>query len=145
MTAHRVATDYLRLFWQYTKEEIRKYQGNDFEEIYDLRIVLTVPAIWSQSANDNTLKAARVAGLPANITLVTEPEAAASATLKDRAAEKALKVRWLLRLNARLIKPLIVAQVGDAFVVCDCGGGTVVSDLSYNIFFDSKVTSTTRI
>ncbi|MCJ1459513.1 hypothetical protein MMC28_009892 [Mycoblastus sanguinarius] len=51
--------------------------------------------------------------MPGVIRLVTEPEAAALATLKDKAEENSLKI-------------------GDAFVVCDAGGGTV-DLISYEI------------
>lgn len=105
-TPQEAASDYLRLLWRYTKEDIRRHYP-DFEVIYALRVVLTVPAIWTPVAKDRTLQAARDAGFPEQITLVTEPEAAALATLKDRTD------------NATDL------NVGDAFVVCDAGGGTV--------------------
>lgn len=63
----------------------------------------TVPAIWSDKAKDLTIKAARFAGIHP-VTLIKEPEAAALYTMY--ALDNAL-------------------QVGDAFVVCDAGGGTV--------------------
>lgn len=88
-TPQEVAADYLRQIWDYTKEEIRTYQGQDFEEIYALRVILTVPALWSHAAKDNSLQAALAAGMPADIVLVTEPEAAALATLKDKETEAA--------------------------------------------------------
>ncbi|UPL01930.1 hypothetical protein LCI18_012864 [Fusarium solani-melongenae] len=106
-TVEEVVSDYLRLIWTYTKENIRKRVGdNDWENNFTLQVVLTVPAMWSHAAKDKTLKAARRAGLPQDIRLVTEPEAAALATLHDKAEENSLKK-------------------GDAFVVCDAGGGTV--------------------
>ncbi|KAF2624867.1 actin-like ATPase domain-containing protein [Macroventuria anomochaeta] len=109
-----VAADYLRLLWQYTKEDIRKHRGGDWEEIYKVRAVLTVPAIWSPGAQDKTLKIARKAGLPDNISLVSEPEAAALAVLREKREDG---------------EPL---RVGDCFVVCDAGGGTV-DLISYKI------------
>ncbi len=91
-TAQGVVADYLRLLWEYTLDDIRKYHP-DFKEIFALRVVLTVPAVWSHAAKERTLQAARLAGLPDDITLVTEPEAAALATLKEKAEEQTLKVR----------------------------------------------------
>ncbi|RMJ13421.1 hypothetical protein CDV36_006927 [Fusarium kuroshium] len=106
-TVEEVVSDYLRLIWKYTKEDIRKRVGdNHWEDNFTLQVVLTVPAMWSHVAKDKTLKAAKKAGLPQDIRLVTEPEAAALATLHDKAEENSLKK-------------------GDAFVVCDAGGGTV--------------------
>ena len=91
-TAQAVVADYLRLLWEYTLDDIKKFHP-DYQDIYALRVVLTVPAIWSPTAKDKTLKAARTAGMPGNIRLVTEPEAAALATLKDKADDNTLKVR----------------------------------------------------
>ena len=93
-TAEDVASDYLRLLWQYTKEDIRKVKGDAWEDVYDVRVVLTVPAIWSPKAKDTTLKVAKAAGLPESISLVSEPEAAALAVLKDKTEDDgSLKVR----------------------------------------------------
>lgn len=92
-TPEQVAGDYLGLLWAYTKEDICRCHGNDWEEIYSLSVVLTVPAIWSAVAKDRTLSAAKAAGLPHNILLVTEPEAAALAVLQAKAIDAELQVR----------------------------------------------------
>lgn len=110
--ADDVAVDYLRMVWQYTKDDIQRKQGDNWETIYKLRVVLTVPAIWSAGAKERTLSIAKAAGLPEDISLVSEPEAAALAVLKEKNDEDAS------------------LQVGDTFVVCDAGGGTVVSKSS---------------
>lgn len=62
-----------------------------------------VPAVWSDAAKNATVQAAKVAGL-FPVTLIKEPEAAALYTMHS--------------LDFTL-------NVGDAFVVCDAGGGTV--------------------
>jgi hypothetical protein len=93
-TAVEVVADYLRFLWTYTTDDIRRRQGDDYLSIYSLRIILTVPAIWSDAAKDKTLQAARLAGLPSDITLVTEPEAAALATLRDKAETSNLKASY---------------------------------------------------
>ena len=95
-TAEGVASDYLRLLWNYTREDIRKVKGDTWEDVYDVRVVLTVPAIWSPKAKDTTLKVAKAAGLPEKISLVSEPEAAALAVLKDKNDDdESLQVRTL--------------------------------------------------
>ncbi|KAF2815177.1 uncharacterized protein BDZ99DRAFT_408930 [Mytilinidion resinicola] len=106
-TAEDVAADYLRLVWEYTRDDIRRMKGDDWESLYSLKVVLTVPAIWSPAAKEKTEKVALAAGLPKNLSLVSEPEAAALAVMKDKNDEEK------------------TMQVGDAFVVCDAGGGTV--------------------
>jgi hypothetical protein len=105
--------DFLRLIWQYTKEDIKKIRGDDWADMYTLRAVFTVPAIWSPHAQDKILKIAKRAGLPDNVSLVSEPEAAALAVLREKKEEGEL-------------------QAGDCFVVCDAGGGTV-DLISYKI------------
>jgi molecular chaperone DnaK (HSP70) len=71
-----------------------------------MTFVLTVPAIWTDKAKELTVQAATRAGME-NLVLMTEPEAAATycATL---CAETDLRE-------------------GDIFLVCDAGGGTVVT------------------
>ena len=101
-TAQEVVADYLKLLWEYTVEDIRKLHP-DYKNLFAFRVVLTVPAIWSPAAKDRTLQAARVAGIPGDIQLVTEPEAAALATLKQKAGENELRVRNRLRTTSDLI------------------------------------------
>ena len=91
-TAEGVVADYLGLLWGFTLKDIREIYP-DFKKIFALRVVLTVPAVWSPAAKDRTVQAARQAGLPEDIRLVAEPEAAALATLKEKAEEQTLKVR----------------------------------------------------
>jgi Hsp70 protein len=92
-TGEEVAADYLRFLWEYAKDDIRRIKGDDWASIYSLKVVLTVPAIWSLAAKDKTKAAARAAGLPEDISLISEPEAAALAVLKEKNEEdKSLKV-----------------------------------------------------
>lgn len=103
----QVAADYLHQIWQYTKSDILKMRGDDWEENHVVRIILTVPAIWTDSAKDVMLKTVREAGLPDNVVLLSEPEAAAWELLRERRVEG---------------EPL---RVEERFVVCDAGGETV--------------------
>ena len=70
-------------------------------------VVLTVPASFDASARELTREAALGAGLPAELVLLEEPQAALYAWLAD-AGE-----RWRRRV-----------KVGDMILVCDVGGGT---------------------
>ncbi|KAL8792665.1 MAG: hypothetical protein Q9195_004725 [Heterodermia aff. obscurata] len=105
-TPEQVAADYLRFIWRYTTDDIERSQGEGWQSRHALRVVLTVPAIWSHAAKDRTLRAAQAAGLPESLSLVSEPEAAALKVLRDKNEDQAVKN-------------------GDCFVVCDAGGGTV--------------------
>ena len=81
--------------------------GERFLQNQKLSYVLTVPAIWSDKAKELTRQAALTAGIKReNLTLITEPEAAAlyCATLCNE----------------------VDLQPGDRFMICDAGGGTVV-------------------
>jgi molecular chaperone DnaK (HSP70) len=65
----------------------------------DRKFVLTVPAVWSDKAKDNILKAAINAGIPEHrLALLSEPEAAALYTLRA-IQPNTIKVRVCLTLH----------------------------------------------
>jgi hypothetical protein len=70
-------------------------------------VVLTVPASFDASACELTREAALAAGLPENLVLLEEPQAALYAWLADTGD------RWRRRL-----------RIGDVILVVDVGGGT---------------------
>lgn len=71
------------------------------------QVVLTVPASFDASARELTMEAAQKAGLPDNLLLLEEPQAAVYAWLADSGD------LWRKRLS-----------IGDTLLVCDVGGGT---------------------
>lgn len=71
-----------------------------------------MPAVWNEKAQSRTLACAKKAGLDPILRAISEPEAAAIYTLDAMDPHK---------LN-----------VGDTFVLCDAGGGTV-DLISYRI------------
>ncbi len=71
------------------------------------QVVLTVPASFDAAARDLTREAALAAGLPADLVLLEEPQAAVYAWLADRGE------RWRESLGE-----------GDRLLVADVGGGT---------------------
>jgi molecular chaperone DnaK (HSP70) len=71
------------------------------------QVVLTVPASFDASARELTREAAIAAGLPADLVLLEEPQAAVYA--------------WLSATGDRWRR---VLSVGDTLLVCDVGGGT---------------------
>jgi hypothetical protein len=107
-TAVQYAGDYLTCINQFVKKVYMPKQfGPAFLNKLRLSYVITVPAIWKDSAKAQTRQAAEQAGIvKKDLDLVTEPEAAAlyCATLC---------------VEADLYD-------GDRFIVCDAGGGTVV-------------------
>ena len=107
-----VVGDYLSEIYKHTQEQLTRGYGALFMRTTDIQWILTVPAIWSDAAKDATLTAARKSGMGPELTLISEPEAAAVYTLQA-------------------IQPNNL-KVGDNFVVCDAGGGTV-DLISYEI------------
>ena len=103
-TAEEVVTDYLTAVYNHARDRIVLEYGEAFVASTKMEFVLTVPAVWSDRAKDATLRAARRAGLPQDIRMISEPEAAAVYTLQS-------------------IQPNHL-RIGDNFIVCDAGGGT---------------------
>jgi molecular chaperone DnaK (HSP70) len=75
--------------------------------VAEQQVVLTVPASFDASARELTREAAIAAGLPADLVLLEEPQAAVYA--------------WLAATGERWRRAL---SVGDTLLVCDVGGGT---------------------
>ena len=75
--------------------------------IAEQHVVLTVPASFDAVARDLTREAALAAGLPADLVLLEEPQAAVYA--------------WLAAVGDRWRRML---SLGDTLLVCDVGGGT---------------------
>lgn len=111
----QLVADYISRLGEHLLYLLRQKLGEAFAKSIPLEFVLTVPAIWSESAKQRTLEACRRAGGPflnAPVTLISEPEAAAIYTMHG--------------LDPHDLK------VGDSFVICDAGGGTV-DLISYTI------------
>ncbi|KFX96515.1 hypothetical protein O988_05263 [Pseudogymnoascus sp. VKM F-3808] len=100
-----VASDYLRELLAVVKGTQTRRLGETYVRSAKFRIVLTVPAVWSDKAKDATLRAAEDGLGDHQLIMISEPEAAALHTL-------------------RAIQPNTITN-GDTFVVCDAGGGTV--------------------
>lgn len=108
-------TDYLNGLGNHVMGVLRKSLGLEMVRTSPLHFVLTVPAIWQEHERQRTMRAfERVACFSAgqSITMVSEPEAAATYTLSK-----------LPRHDLR---------TGESFVVVDAGGGTV-DLITYNI------------
>jgi hypothetical protein len=120
-----VAADFIGAIYRHALFEIEKVVPRGYFDICEKQFVMSVPAVWSDKAKSATLdvscypligagavgtkfrlfsnQAATKAGI-SPVSLIKEPEAAALYTLRS--------------LDFSL-------NVGDAFVICDAGGGTV--------------------
>jgi molecular chaperone DnaK (HSP70) len=117
----REPVDIVADFLAQVKIHLIKNLDNKFgEELWrtlNITLVVTVPAVWSDVAKHRTLQAIDKAGfnvsqfpqLKTPILVTTEPEAAALYTMRT------------LRGTAQNEQ----LAVGDGFIVCDMGGGTV--------------------
>jgi hypothetical protein len=108
-SAEDVTVDFLREIWAYTKQELRLVLGENFMAQYSIKVVLTVPAVWTPETANLTRELAVKAGIQAEqLNLVQEPEAAAIAVAEVSSGRAQLRE-------------------GDIITVCDAGGGTCVS------------------
>lgn len=118
-----IIADFLKGIKQNLIKNLEKTYGVELWKSFPITLVITFPAVWSDAAKDKTMDSVNKAGfnkaeLPKlkKILTVTEPEAASLFTLKS--------------LQGSLM--LDQLTVGDAFIVCDMGGGTV-DLISYRI------------
>ncbi|KAJ3961879.1 hypothetical protein N0V92_001443 [Colletotrichum tropicale] len=108
-----VISGYLRRLWNHSIECIGDSISKELVKMCKFHVVITLPAIWPDYAKARMRKAAKDAGIlkhrpagPTHLSFISEPEAAALATMRDLGCRPNIKV-------------------GDHFVVCDAGGGTV--------------------
>ncbi|RGP70175.1 heat shock 70 kda 12b [Fusarium longipes] len=112
-TPVQIFSDYLRNVWEYSLERIAAAGEKEWASIYRVHFVVTLPAIWPHYVRPRMLEAMKIAGLfdltmdgNTSYSFISEPEAAALACLRENAGRSTL-------------------EVGDHFIVCDAGGGTV--------------------
>jgi len=103
--------------WGVILKDINKAMSEDVVDNLPLRVAITVPAIWPSYARQKMKQAAERAGIlsrkskaETTLVIVEEPEAAALCTFFERRNYPDI----------------------EAFVVCDCGGGTA-DIISYTV------------
>ncbi|KAJ5673177.1 hypothetical protein N7507_002304 [Penicillium longicatenatum] len=111
--AQDVCADYLRGIYEHIIFFLEQRLTPEIIKVTALDFWFTVPAIWSDKAKHDTYLAVTAAGFGSRpgdlISMITEPEAAAVATLSSLSEDE----RGLAIKN------------GDGIIICDCGGGTV--------------------
>ena len=110
--AEKLVTDYLSQLRNHTEKILRLKLGDSVVDTTPTSWTITVPAVWSDGAKAKTQRCALAAGTGSSIRIISEPEAAV-----------------VYALDAMDPHNL---EVGDNFVLCDAGGGTVdlISKLS---------------
>ena len=104
-SSEKLCTDYLGALRTHTEEVLKFKLPSSIIKSTPIEYIITVPAVWSDSAQAKTRACAAAAGMGKNLQIISEPEAAA-----------------IYALHA--MDPHSM-QVGDTFVLCDAGGGTV--------------------
>lgn len=125
-SAETLVVDYLSKLRSHFVSVLKQKLPASVLDTTPMQYTITHPAIWSTTAVAATKRCAEKAGMNEgeNLQLVTEPEAAAI---------------WAL---PRIVpyKP----QVGDSFILCDAGGGTV-DLISYQIKALKPVVQVTEV
>ncbi|PON21805.1 hypothetical protein TGAM01_v209392 [Trichoderma gamsii] len=110
-----VISDYLRQLWKHSIINIRRAIGGQLVDLCRFKVVATIPAIWPIYAQIRMHEAIEKAGILSTrnagqtiLEFLPEPEAAALATLRGISTYNQANM-----------------EIGDHFVVCDAGGGTV--------------------
>ncbi|MCJ1404053.1 hypothetical protein MMC11_007277 [Xylographa trunciseda] len=107
VTVEKMVIDYLTALRQHVEQVLQYKVPKDTLARTPLQYCLTVPAVWSETAQAKTHACAVAAGMTKDeeLTMITEPEAAATYALDA--------------MNPHHLK------VGSVFVLVDAGGGTV--------------------
>lgn len=106
-----VVSDYLRCIWNHTKVHISRHREEDWESLYSPSFILTVPRHWDSSCTQRMITIAWHAGLPLNISFISEPRATALALFNGMVPTQDMR-SW---------------ESKDIIIVCDAGVHKVVS------------------
>lgn len=104
ITPTKLTVDFLRHLRTCVERAVDDQLGDGTFQLATIEYVITVPAIWSDAAKDLTKFCAEKAGMH-HAKLITEPEAAMIYVLQNMPADG--------------------FSVGDTYMICDAGGGTV--------------------
>lgn len=102
--AKEMTTDFFKKLHEHIQVYLERKYGQGLLRSTPIQYILTVPAVWSASAKEVTKACAKAAGFGDRVESIIEPEAAVTHAVTVLPGE----------LN-----------IGDTFVVCDAGGGTV--------------------
>ena len=107
ITVEKLVTDYLTSLRKHADQVLRHKFPESALMSTQIEFIITIPAVWSDSARMKTRKCAQDAGMGSGSSLhmISEPEAAATFALDA--------------MDPHDVK------IGDTFVLVDAGGGTV--------------------
>ncbi|KAL8851909.1 MAG: hypothetical protein Q9221_003236 [Calogaya cf. arnoldii] len=131
VSGEKLCTDYLTALRKHTEEVLKHKLPQSILKSTPVEYIITVPAVWSDIAQAKTRSCAEDAGMGKQLMIISEPEAAA--------------IYALHAMDPHSIK------IGDTFVLCDAGGGTVdlisytVSSLKPILQVEEAATGTGRL
>ena len=105
ISAEKLCADYLTAIRTHTELILKHKLPQSVLRSTPIEYIITVPAVWSDAAQAKTRSCAEQAGMGRSLQIISEPEAAA--------------IYALHAMDPHSLK------VGDTFVLCDAGGGTV--------------------
>lgn len=132
-TAQDVAEDYLRELYKFTVSKLESELSPEVFRTMPMECWITMPAIWSHQAQGATQQAAKNAGFGSRpfdeVNMITEPEAAALVAMKPHLGLRAIDPIQVRDqpIASNSVRCLSAMQPRETILVCDCGGGTVVS------------------
>ncbi|KUJ11277.1 uncharacterized protein LY89DRAFT_241035 [Mollisia scopiformis] len=103
--AEKLVIDYLTSLRKHAESTMETTYGRALFSKISREYIITVPAVWSDIAQDKTRRCAQKAGMGDYVQIITEPEAAGIYALDST--------------------PNVDLKINDTFVLCDAGGGTV--------------------
>ncbi|KAL8649970.1 MAG: hypothetical protein Q9226_005344 [Calogaya cf. arnoldii] len=103
----KLVSDYLTALREHVEGVLQSSLERSIIATTPIEYIITVPAVWSDAAKNKTRDCAELAGMGSadDLKIISEPEAAAIYALQKM--------------------PKSSLDLGDVFVVCDAGGGTV--------------------
>lgn len=104
-TCERLVVDFLGRLRDRAVKFLEGKLGRTILESTTMEYIITVPAIWTDKAQNTTRRCAERAGM-SNIRITSEPEAAGIFAMEELRNTIGVKFRE-----------------GDTFVICDAGGG----------------------
>ncbi|KAL9052621.1 MAG: hypothetical protein Q9206_004239 [Seirophora lacunosa] len=105
VSGEKLCTDYLTALRKHTEAVLKHKLPQSILKSTPIEYIITTPAVWSDNAQAKTRSCAEAAGMGKQLMIISEPEAAA--------------IYALHAMDPHSIK------IGDTFVLCDAGGGTV--------------------
>ncbi|KAG4434043.1 hypothetical protein IFR05_010465 [Cadophora sp. M221] len=118
-----VAADFISAIYKHAMKKIESSIPSAYLMMCQKEFVLTVPAVWSDRAKDTTLKVLEVVWWISTTSLLTPTLAAKQAGIHPIVLIKEPEAAAMYTLH--MLQDKALSKVGDAFVICDAGGGTV--------------------